>query len=111
MMIISEDPAIIEEGMKYKDSNIKTSAGVIDVLLIDKDGHSIVVEIETVANDFAVGQVCRLTAGYARDNNIDIKNIRKVIISRYIKGRVLDGAEGANVEIYKIICTKCKSFK
>jgi len=100
--IVCEDPSMIEEGMKCVAPNVPVPTGVIDVLLKDKTGAPVVVEVETIATDSAVGQVCRLAAGYASHNNLDLSKVRKAIVARGLEGRVLESARGGGVEVYRI---------
>ncbi|WP_455364903.1 endonuclease NucS domain-containing protein [[Eubacterium] cellulosolvens] len=104
--IISDDPSIIGEGMVFVASNVHVSSGVIDILLRDEGGSIVVVEVETKATDYAVGQVCRLAVGYAADNKIGVETVRKIIVSRNLEGGIKDSAEGAGVELYRLLCAK-----
>jgi len=100
--IVCEDPSIIEDEMKCVAPNVPVSTGIIDVLLKDKTGAPVVVEVETIATDSAVGQVCRLAAGYASDSRVDLRKVRKVIVARRLEGKVIESASGAAVEVYRI---------
>lgn len=76
--ILADNPTLIEEGMKFVGSSVESSAGSIDIILRDREGNDVVVEVETKARDNAVGQVLRLARGYAEQTGK--KSIRKAIV-------------------------------
>jgi hypothetical protein len=118
--IISTDPSIIEGGMKVLDREYPTPTGTIDLLLIDKNGAPVVVEVEVMATEQAVGQVCKLAEGYAELMRKEIStdreqaNLMKAIVARKaivclrIKGKLRDACESANVELYQLKTERLK---
>jgi len=100
--ILGDDPSILENGMKFIGTNVTTRTGVIDSLLTDGEGRSVVVEVETHANDFSIGQVCRLAAGYSEKTGIPLEKIRKAIVCLGFDENLIEASKGANVELYKV---------
>ncbi len=100
--ILADAPHILEEGTRYQGCDLKTPAGIIDVLLKDKDGRAIIVEIETFAEDKAVSQVCRLANGYAKAAKSSLNSIRKAVVCLNYKNSVVDASKGAEVELYRV---------
>ena len=100
--IVSNHPSILESGMRFVDTNVETEAGEIDLLLKDDKEQKVVVEVETKANDFAVGQVCRLATGYAEKMNIPLEHVRRVIVCVVYEENVKKTCKGADVELFQI---------
>jgi hypothetical protein len=118
--IISTVPSIIEGGTKVLGREYPTPSGSIDLLLIDKNGTPVVVEVEVTATEQAVGQVCKLAEGYAelirKQNLADREQAslmktmvpRKAIVSLRIKGKLHDACESAKVELYQLKTERVK---
>jgi len=106
--IVSNHPTILELGMKFMDANVGTGAGEIDLVLQDGEGHYAVVEAETIADDFAVGQVCRLAASYAEKVKSPLKDIRRLIVCIGYDKNVQKTCEGANVELFQMTSKRLK---
>jgi len=106
--IVSNYPSILELGMRSIDANVDTEAGEIDLVLQDRESHYAVVEAETNANDFAVGQVCRLAASYAEKVKSPLKDIRRLIVCIGYDKNVQKTCEGANVELFQITSKRLK---
>jgi hypothetical protein len=104
MKILSDSPSTLEKGMHYIDCEVKTSVGDIDILLRDKRGKHVVVEIETNASENAVSQVCRLASGYASYAHHNLNKIRKIIVCLNYDKSILESSKGANVEVYQLCC-------
>ena len=100
--ILSENPEILGAGVQFLGSEVDVGTGVADILFRDAEGRSIVVEVETIANDFAVGQVSRLAAGYTSKHNLDPKMVRKVIICQTSTKNLKEAAKGAGIELYYV---------
>lgn len=100
--IVSNHPSIVELGMRFIDTNVETEVGEIDLLLEDSDGRKVVVEVETKANDFAVGQVCRLATGYSEKMNLKFEELRRMIICITYDKNVQKTCKGADVELFQI---------
>jgi hypothetical protein len=118
--IICTDPSIIEAGMKVLEREYPTPTGTIDLLLIDRNGTAVVVEVEVTAAEQAVGQVCKLTEGYEelirkqittdreRVTLTKTKEPRKAIVCLRVKGKLQDACESANVELYQLKTERLK---
>jgi hypothetical protein len=104
--ILADDPSLLGVGMKSLGTEVSTSTGKIDLLLKGDEETWIVVEVETHANDFAVAQVCRLAAGYSKDNNVDLGRIRRIVVCRSFEKNLIETARIAGVELYRITLTR-----
>jgi hypothetical protein len=104
--ILADDPSLLGSGMKTLGTEVSTSTGKIDLLLRDDQETWIVVEVETHASDFAVAQVCRLAAGYSKDNNVDLGRIRRIVVCRSFEKNLIETARTAAVELYRIMLTR-----
>jgi len=100
--IISDYPESLGKGTVLLQTNAETEAGVIDTLLRDGSGDTMVVEVETRARDSSVAQVCRLAAGYARSKGVSLEKIRKVVVCLDYEGNLVRTCEGSSVELYKM---------
>jgi hypothetical protein len=100
--ILSENPEILGAGVKCLGSEIDVGTGVADMLFRDAEGQSIVVEVETNADDFAIGQVSRLAGGYASKHNLDPKTVRKAIICQTSTKNLKEAATGVGIELYHV---------
>ncbi|MEM3527424.1 MAG: endonuclease NucS [Candidatus Bathyarchaeia archaeon] len=100
--IISDCPEAIEEGLTLLEVNVGTPTGVIDVLLRDRSGRVVVVEVETMARDRSAAQVCRLAAGYSSSSSIPIENVRKMIVCLRYDGGLRETCRGSGVELYRL---------
>ncbi len=100
--ILSENPGILGVGVEFLGSEVDVGTGVADMLFRDAEGRSIVVEVETNADDFAVGQVSRLAAGYTSKHNLDPKMVRKVIICQTSTKNLKEAATGVGIELYHV---------
>jgi len=118
--IISLVPSIVEEGMKVIRTEYPVPTGTIDLLLIDRDGTRVVVEVEVTATEQAVGQVCKLAEGYMelmrketsvgceQGRAVKMKGARKAIICLRTKGKLQQACESANVELYQLKTIRLK---
>jgi hypothetical protein len=106
--ILSDYPEAFGIGTSFVDTNAETDAGIIDILLKDEQENHIVVEVETIAKDAAVAQVCRLAAGYAKSINLPFSKIRKVIVCINYEGQLKVTCEGSEVELYQIELVRIK---
>lgn len=98
--IVSDNPSLIEKEASFLASEVDTGAGVADLILKDREGYIMVVEIETHANDFSVGQVSRLASGYASKNNIPEEKVRKLILCLSYDRNLVDACSGSGIELY-----------
>jgi hypothetical protein len=104
--ILSDNPSVLEEGMQFVDINVMTDVGEIDLLLRDSEERMVVVEVETRANDFAVGQVCRLAIGYSEKSEKPPAALRRIIVCVDFDESVKKTCQGADVELYQISLRK-----
>jgi hypothetical protein len=102
IQLLRDDPSILEDGADYLRSKFTVSTGEIDLLLVDGSGRHIVIEVETKASDAAVGQVCRLAHGYAKETSLDAGDVRKVVVYRDRDSGFVEAALGAGVEAYRV---------
>jgi len=101
--ILSDFPEILGRGVKSLGSEISVNTGKIDILLEDECGRITVVEVENFADDFAVGQVCRLAAGYSSQYNTPQDSIRKVLVCLDHSSTLPDTCRGAGVELLRLV--------
>jgi len=80
IQILSDFPDILEEEASFIDSEVQIPSGRIDLLMEDVEDRILVIEVENLADDFAVGQVCRLASGYSSKFDLPKDSIRKIII-------------------------------
>jgi hypothetical protein len=104
--ILADDPTIFGSGLNTIGTEFPTSTGSIDLLLKGENENYVVIEVETHAGDFAVAQVCRLAAGYSKDSNVAIDEIRRVVVCRSHEKNLVDTARIAGVELYKIVLAR-----
>ncbi len=104
--ILADDPSLLGGGLRTVGTEVSTSTGKIDLLLLDDQGGSVVVEVETHAGDFSVAQVCRLAAGYSKDNDVALGKIRRVVVCRSFERNLVETARTAVVELYRIVLSK-----
>ena len=102
MKILADNPSLLEENAKFEDVNVDVGTGTADVILKDQKGRSVVVEVETHANDFAVGQISRLTAGYASKWNLPQSQVRKAIVCQSFDKNLPEACKEAGIELYKV---------
>ncbi len=100
--ILADNPSLLEKNAKFEGVNIDVGTGTADIVLKDQKGQSIVVEVETHANDFAVGQVSRLTAGYASKQNLSQSQVRKAIVCQSFDKNLPEACKAAGIELYKV---------
>jgi RecB family endonuclease NucS len=111
--LISMAPSMLDEDATVVGREYPTSTGIIDLLLLDKDGTPIVVEVEVTATEQAVGQVSKLAEGYSKSperQQIGIrprgstkeKTVRKAIICLKTKGKLREACRSAGVELYQL---------
>ncbi|MBS7645830.1 MAG: endonuclease NucS [Candidatus Bathyarchaeia archaeon] len=104
--ILADAPHILEEGLTYLGCEVKTPAGNIDLILRDRNGKLLIVEVETSASDFAVSQVCRLASGYSKVSGQPPNSMRKAVVCVNHEGPLLNTCMGAGVELYRVRCER-----
>lgn len=100
--ILSENPLLLGEGMIHIGTEIDVDQGKPDIIFKDVNDKIVIIEVETDADDFAVGQVCRGAAGYAEKFGLETNDIRKVIVYQSAKSTLKAAALSAGVELYKL---------
>lgn len=100
--ILSENPILLGKGMKHIGTEVDVGTGKPDIIFKDANGKIVIVEVETNADDFAIGQVSRGAAGYAEKHGLDTKDLRKVIVYQSAKSTLKAAALSANIELYKL---------
>lgn len=100
--ILSENPLLLGEGMIHVGTEVDVGAGKPDIIFKDINKKIVIVEVETDADDFAVGQVCRGATGYAEKYGLDSNDIRKAIVYQSAKNTLKAAALSAGVELYKL---------
>jgi len=98
--ILADSPTLLEEGMKFIGSSIEVPAGLVDVLLQDREGTDVLVEVETKARDDAVGQVLRLAGSHAEKTGR--KQVRKLIVCRDFDVGLPLACEAAGIELFRL---------
>ncbi|MEM2226985.1 MAG: hypothetical protein QXW19_03285 [Candidatus Bathyarchaeia archaeon] len=104
--IVRDRPEIIEEGLKFKGSNVDVGTGTADLIMEDRDGNPLVMEIETIAGEGAVAQVSRLALGYAQRFGVSKDTVRMGIICAGFDAKALRACESLGIELYQIIAKR-----
>ncbi len=105
LKILTDHPAALEDGMSFADTMIKVPAGEIDLLLKDKQGTMVVVEIETRATDFSVGQVSRLAHSFTQTSNGE-RPLRRLIVCIGSEMNTPSACAAAGVELFQLYFKK-----
>ncbi|MFQ6135176.1 MAG: endonuclease NucS domain-containing protein [Nitrososphaerales archaeon] len=100
--ILSENPSLLGGVMRYVGTEVDVESGKPDIVFKDVDDRVVVVEVETHADDFAVGQVSRAAAGYASKYGLDPKEVRKAIVYQSAKSSLKAAALSAGIELYRL---------
>lgn len=98
--IVSDDPSLIEQGMIFVGANVELSVGAVDLILRDRVGLDVIVEVETKAGDQAVGQVLRLARGYAEQTGKS--SVRKAIICVDRDGNLPLACKEAGIDLFRL---------
>jgi hypothetical protein len=102
--LVADNPELIEKSMSFVGSNIQLSGGSVDLVLRDREGTDVVVEVETVATDQAVGQVLRLARGYAEQ--MGRKSVRKAIICAGFDSGLPLACKEAEIDLFRLAFLK-----
>lgn len=105
LKILADHPTIIESGLSFVKARVVVPAGEIDLLLRDRLGRIIVVETETHATDFAVGQVSRLAHSYGESSQTQ-SDLRKFIVCISSDPNLAGACESAGVELFRLAFNK-----
>jgi RecB family endonuclease NucS len=103
--MISTFPELIEEGLKFMDTEVEISGGRIDAVFRSKNDEHLLIEIEIEARDNAIGQVQRFIT-YAEKYGIPRDRIRLGIVCAKISESRLNACIGAGVEVYTLSLEK-----
>ena len=98
--ILADNPTLLEEGVKFIGSSIEVPAGLVDVLLQDREGTDVLVEVETKARDDAVGQVLRLARSHAEKTGK--KHVRKLIVCHDFDVGLPLACKEAGIELFRV---------
>jgi len=98
--ILADSPTLLEEGMKFIGSSIEVPAGLVDVLLRDREGTDVLVEVETKARDDAVGQVLRLARSHSEKTGK--KHVRKLIVCHDFDTGLPLACKEAGIELFRL---------
>jgi hypothetical protein len=99
--ILADNPALLEEGMRFIGSGVEVPAGVVDVLLQDREGTDVLVEVETRARDSAVGQVLRLARSHAEKTGRN--HVRKLIVCQDFDVGLPLACREAGIELFRLV--------
>jgi hypothetical protein len=91
-----------EDGLALLGREMETSAGLADIVLSDKSGKHMIVEVERDATEHALGQVLRLSAGYEKKLSLTRSKVRSAIVCARIHDFMRDAAARADVEIWMV---------
>ncbi len=106
LRILRDHPGIVEEGLKFKGSNVDVGTGTADLIMEDRDGNPIVIEIETIAGEGAVAQVSRLGFGYAECLGIPKGAVRMAIICAGFDAKARRACESFGIELYQMVAKR-----
>jgi len=102
--LVSDNPTLVEEGMSFVEANVELPAGYADLILRDRDGVDVLVEVETKAGDQAVGQVLRLARSHAKQTGIE--SVRKSIICVDFEGNLPLACKEAGIDLLRLSLLK-----
>lgn len=99
ILVLKSHPEKLESGLVFCSSENSLTTGKADLVFTDSQSKFLLVEVERVATDSAIGQVLRLAAGFERDQGTG--RVRCAIVCYRINDNVLAGAERAGIEVWK----------
>lgn len=91
-----------EDGLTLLGREIETSAGLADMVLVDKNGKHMIVEVERDATEHALGQILRLSAGYEKKFNLTRSQVRSLIVCARVHEFMREAASRADIEIWTV---------
>ncbi len=100
--MISTFPDLLEEGLVFSDTEVTVDGGRIDAVFRTADGKHLVIEIEIVAKDNAIGQVQRFKIPYSEKFDVPLEDIRLGIVCGRISDSRLTACKGAGIEVYTL---------
>lgn len=99
--VVSDAPQRLEEGLILEDLELNTPTGETDLVMKDKNGQFLVLEVEREASDSSVGQILRLAAGFENHRKLSRALVRAGIVCYRINPNVLAACTRANIEVWK----------
>ena len=97
--IIVKNPEILENGLRGPRLEFDSGAGIIDIVLIDKNERHVLVEVEREADDAPLGQILRLCAAYEKKYSLPTGSVRGMIACMRAREFMQDAARRADIEI------------
>lgn len=87
--LLVEYPYAIEVGFEVIERQKRVEAGIIDIFGKDKFGKYVIVELKRdKADDVVIGQISRYIGNIKREYNLEIEQLRGIIICREITNRL-----------------------
>lgn len=104
--MISNYPALIEEGLEFLDTEVAVKGAQIDVVFKDRTNKHVLVEIELKVTDAAIGQVIKFLDPYSQQFGISPKNIRRALVCIDISENRINTCKAEGIEVYKFTVLK-----
>ncbi len=104
--LISNYPALIEEGLEFVDTEVAVKGAQIDVVFKDRTNKHVLVEIELKVTDAAIGQVIKFLDPYSQQFRIPPKNIRRALVCVDISENHINTCKAEGIEVYKFTVLK-----
>jgi len=104
--IISNFPALIEEGLEFLDTEVAVKGAQIDVVFKDRTAKHVLVEIELKVTDAAIGQVIKFLAPYSQRFGVSPENIRRALVCVDISENHVNICKTEGIEVYKFTLRK-----
>ena len=98
--VLSSRPELLGPELALVDKEFETMSGVVDLVLKDKDGVHVFVEVKDTADQETVGQVLKQSSGMK--DKLGLTTIRKAILTLRTSGKVREACRDAGVELYLI---------
>ena len=102
--IFSSKPELLEPELRLVAEEYETASGVVDVVLTDKSGAHMAVEVKETADQETVGQVLKQSSGMK--DKLGSATVRKTILALRTSGKVREACRDAGVELYLISAEK-----
>jgi len=96
---LKTNPEKLESGLQFLSSEDLLSTGKTDLVFLDSQSQILLVEVERLATDSAIGQILRLAAGYERDHSIS--KVRCGIACFRINKNVQAAALRSGIEVWQ----------
>ena len=99
--IISTFPELIEDGLKFIETEVEVESGRIDAVFKTKNDEHLLIEIEIEVKDNAIGQVQRF-ATYSENYGIPRDKVRLGFVCAKISENILNACKDAKIEVYTL---------